>query len=206
LIARAITWPVQRCCDGLEICNWKRREETDCWKDLNNLRFLTCPAFTSLSLCTVWIQGRNTNLACFAVDRGVFASLVDQMPRRASSSQVLAHIGPFKDSWSFQSTLSNNNQGMNSPIASWFSLSAKGMLNLTNYENNFTFVVGESTYQCPCFLTEFLSPRIANLRHNDQIVHIFHVNLHSEDGCSAFSSFSHLDLVIHWICPILFPV
>jgi hypothetical protein len=72
------------------------------------------------------------------------------------------------------------------------SLSAKGMLNLTNYENDFTFIVGQSTYQCPCFLAEFLSPRIASLRHNGRTVDIFHVNLHSEDDCSAFSSFLSL--------------
>jgi hypothetical protein len=72
------------------------------------------------------------------------------------------------------------------------SLSAKGMLNLTNYENDFTFIVGQSTYQCPCFVAEFLSPLIAKLRHNDQTVNIFHVNLHSEDDCSTFSDFVSL--------------
>jgi hypothetical protein len=41
-------------------------------------------------------------------------------------------------------------------------LSAKGLRNLPMnvYENDFTFIVGESRYDCPSFIDSFLSPRI----------------------------------------------
>jgi hypothetical protein len=55
------------------------------------------------------------------------------------------------------------------------SLSAKGFRNLPRnvYENDFTFIVGESRYYCPSFIAAFLSPRICNLQMKDPTLREF---------------------------------
>jgi hypothetical protein len=54
-------------------------------------------------------------------------------------------------------------------------LSAKGLANLPRnvYENDFTFIVGESRYHCPSFIASFLSPRICHLQANDATLREF---------------------------------
>jgi hypothetical protein len=48
-------------------------------------------------------------------------------------------------------------------------LSAKGLGNLPKnvYENDFTFIVGETRSDCPSFIASFLSPRICDLQKSD---------------------------------------
>jgi hypothetical protein len=52
------------------------------------------------------------------------------------------------------------------------SLSSKGLQRLgTNfYENDFKFFVGSDEYFCPSFITDFLSPRITEMRCSDATV------------------------------------
>jgi hypothetical protein len=56
-------------------------------------------------------------------------------------------------------------------------LSAKGFRNLPRnaYENDFTFIVGESRYHCPSFIASFLSPRICCLQRNDSTIREFSI-------------------------------
>jgi hypothetical protein len=56
-------------------------------------------------------------------------------------------------------------------------LSAKGLGNLPKnvYENDFTFIVGESHYHCPSFLASFLSPRICHLQKKDPTLREFSI-------------------------------
>jgi hypothetical protein len=57
-------------------------------------------------------------------------------------------------------------------------LSAKGLGNLPRnvYENDFTFVVGDSQYCCPSVVACFLSPRICDLQRNDPTIQEFHID------------------------------
>jgi hypothetical protein len=51
-------------------------------------------------------------------------------------------------------------------------LSATGMRNIaqSKAENDFTFIVGDVSYQCPWFVAAFLSPRIGELHSMDPTV------------------------------------
>jgi hypothetical protein len=46
-----------------------------------------------------------------------------------------------------------------------FSLPTKGLRKfpVDDSENDIEFMVGDTIYGCPCFIADFLSPRIANL-------------------------------------------
>jgi hypothetical protein len=57
-------------------------------------------------------------------------------------------------------------------------LSAKGLGNIARnvYENDFSFVLGDTEYRCPSFIASFLSPRICCLQRNDPTIREFHLN------------------------------
>jgi hypothetical protein len=44
------------------------------------------------------------------------------------------------------------------------------------HDDDFTFTVGDEQYRCPCFVAEFLSPRISQLRSSDPTLREFRVN------------------------------
>jgi hypothetical protein len=56
-------------------------------------------------------------------------------------------------------------------------LSAKGLGNLPRnvYEDDFTFIVGDTRYRCPSFVACFLSPRICRLQASDPTVREFEI-------------------------------
>jgi hypothetical protein len=62
-----------------------------------------------------------------------------------------------------------------SDAPSHLSLSAKGLQRLegVNHERDFAFTVGDERYNCPSFVAEFLSPRIATLRSEDVTINEF---------------------------------
>jgi hypothetical protein len=51
-------------------------------------------------------------------------------------------------------------------------LSANGLANIPRnvYDDNFTFLVGESRYECPSISAAFVSPRIATLQKSDPTI------------------------------------
>jgi hypothetical protein len=57
-------------------------------------------------------------------------------------------------------------------------LSAKGLINVPRnvYENDFTFIVGDSHYKCPSVFAAFLSRRIGSLQSIDPTIHEFHIS------------------------------
>jgi hypothetical protein len=67
------------------------------------------------------------------------------------------------------------------------SLSAKGLQNLprSQYENNFTFVVGESRYCCSLVVAHFLSPRLCHLHTSDHTIN--ELEIETEDPNGYFS-------------------
>jgi hypothetical protein len=67
------------------------------------------------------------------------------------------------------------------------SLSAKGLQNLpiNQYDNNFTFVVGDNRYSCPLVLAQFLSPRLCHLHTSD--ITIRELEIATEDPHGYFS-------------------
>jgi hypothetical protein len=80
-------------------------------------------------------------------------------------------------------------------------LSAKGLANVlfSNWEHDFTFIVGDREYRCPSFIAEFLSPRVCTLRRDDCTVHSYRIqapdpNEYFEDFLSfGFGSSQSLD-------------
>jgi hypothetical protein len=59
----------------------------------------------------------------------------------------------------------------------FITLTSKGLKNIqwSNYENDFTFEVGEKHYDCPSFVAEFISPRISKLRQTDNTIQSFQI-------------------------------
>jgi hypothetical protein len=58
------------------------------------------------------------------------------------------------------------------------SLSAKGLLNIPRnmYENDFTFFVRDSHYECPSVFAAFLSRQIGSLQSIDPTIREFHIS------------------------------
>jgi hypothetical protein len=54
-------------------------------------------------------------------------------------------------------------------------LSSKGLAQLREnyYENDFTFIVDGLEYHCPCWVADFVSPRISRLRSSDATIRKF---------------------------------
>jgi hypothetical protein len=70
-------------------------------------------------------------------------------------------------------------------------LTASGMANIapSKTENDFTFIVGHDTYQCPWFAADFLSPRIGQIHSIDPTVNEFVIE--TEDPDHQFEQFLH---------------
>jgi hypothetical protein len=68
----------------------------------------------------------------------------------------------------------------------WLTTKGLGHLPPNCYENDFAFIVGGLEYRCPCFLADFLSPRVARLRSNDPTIREFTIDV--SDPNSEFSS------------------
>jgi hypothetical protein len=70
-------------------------------------------------------------------------------------------------------------------------LGASGLANIANSEpdNDFAFLVGDRSYNCPWFIAAFLSPRIAQLHSNDPTMNEFVIETEDcEDEFGAFLS------------------
>jgi hypothetical protein len=79
------------------------------------------------------------------------------------------------------------------------SLSATGLqrLEAVNHDMDFAFIVGDQRYDCPSFVAEFLSPRIAALRSQDITIREFTVN--TEDPNHYFGTLLSLGFG-HEVC------
>jgi hypothetical protein len=57
-------------------------------------------------------------------------------------------------------------------------LSAKGLLNVPRnvYEDDFTFIVGDSHYKCPSMFAAFLSRRIGSLQSIDPTIREYQIS------------------------------
>jgi hypothetical protein len=56
-------------------------------------------------------------------------------------------------------------------------LSAKGIKNIQNKYNDFTFVVGSRRYHCPSFIAQFLSPRVCSVHLIDDTTKEFSISV-----------------------------
>jgi hypothetical protein len=61
-------------------------------------------------------------------------------------------------------------------------LSAKGLRNMSEQANEFTFIVGSQPYPCPLHVAEFLSPRVGELRSVDDTVHELLIDVDDPSG------------------------
>jgi hypothetical protein len=79
-------------------------------------------------------------------------------------------------------------------------LTTKGLTHMPPncYENDFAFIVGELEYRCPCFLADFLSPRVARLRLNDPTIREFVIDVRdpNRDFSSLFAVLNGSPLVL----------
>jgi hypothetical protein len=76
-------------------------------------------------------------------------------------------------------------------------LSANGLVNVPRnvYKNDFTFIVGDSRYECPSVFAAFISPRIGSLQRNDATIDEFEIETkdprhyfsHIVDLCSGLT-------------------
>jgi hypothetical protein len=73
-----------------------------------------------------------------------------------------------------------------------FQLSSTGLANvpLKESRNDFEFIVGDATYCCPSFITDFLSPRIAALHARDDTISSFIIE--TKDDANQFGVFLSL--------------
>jgi len=69
----------------------------------------------------------------------------------------------------------------NKPIEKWsmamVSLSARGLRNVRVEAQDFTFVTRSHSHPCSCFLAEFISPRVSDMRQVDETIHEFVIDI-----------------------------
>jgi hypothetical protein len=62
-----------------------------------------------------------------------------------------------------------------------------GHIAASKAQNYFTFIVGDHSHDCPCFVANFISPRIAHLHGSDPTIH--EIQLETEDPSNQFQDF-----------------
>jgi hypothetical protein len=71
-------------------------------------------------------------------------------------------------------------------------LSGRGLRNVKRsfYENDFTFMIGAARYDCPLFIAEFISPKVARILSIDPTIREFYVE--EEDPLHEFATILNL--------------
>jgi hypothetical protein len=78
-----------------------------------------------------------------------------------------------------RSLLPSSSRKMSEKKTTKIRLSSKRLSQLPEncYENDFRFIVGGREHHCPCWVADFISPRISRLRSSDMTIRSFHLNL-----------------------------